>query len=180
MIRRREVIIATGGGFSYFFCHGVGFLTAGLVSFAAPANVAALVYALMAAPALLAAIGLGRLIGTPRIGAANELWGLLVALCWVPVIVTPAGVVLALAHPHFVPLLVASVFGAHLLPTGWLLSSRAYTLAGVLLIVVAAVLYQVMGKGAFHFVGLTGGIAMILGLWLAWRYAAGFSMRVGD
>ena len=180
MIRRREVIIGTGGGFGYLFCHGVGFLTAGLVSFAAPAPAAALVYALVAAPALLAALGLGRIIGTPPIAAGNELWGLLVALYCVPLVAMPAAIVLALAHPHFVPLLVATVFAAHLVPFGWLLSSRVYALGGVLLVALASVLYLAMGKGAFHFVGVIGGLALIVGAWLAWRYAAAFSMRVGD
>lgn len=180
MIRRREVIIGTGGGFTYFFCHGVGFLTAGLVSFAAPAQGAALLYAFVALPALVAALGLARVVGTPPIGAANELWGLLVALYFVPLVAMPAAGVLAVAHPHYAPLLVATVFGAHLVPFGWLLGSRVYGLAGVLLVVLAGVLYVFMGKGAFHFVGLIGGVAMIFGAWLGWRHATGFSMRAGD
>ncbi len=180
MIARRELIISTAGGFPYLFAHGVLLLTAGLVSFAAPAATAALVYAAQAPLAWLGSAALGRMVGAPMLRQARDQRRALASIYAMPLIALPALLVVALQQPHQVPMVLAVVFAAHLLPLGWLLGSIYFVVGGVLVACVTALLYLLMGKGAFHFVGLVVGSGLIVASWFAYRFAERYTMRAGD
>ena len=180
MIRRREVILGTLAGAPYLFWHGITLLTAGLLSFSVPLNLAVSAYAVQPALAVLGARTTGGIAGAAPISAGNDLRRVLRVVLLLPVLGLPLGAWLLVERPHTVPAVVVALIGAHLLPLAWLLHHVMYALGGLVLIAGVAALYLVMGKGAFHFAGLVFGVVLLLGSWPAYAYAERLRRRSGD
>ncbi|MFK7885760.1 MAG: hypothetical protein AB8G16_02755 [Gammaproteobacteria bacterium] len=180
MIRRREILICTNGGFPYLLCHGLTFLCAGLLSFALPAVSAVWAYVAQPVVAMLLLKMLAPTLGVTPIAQSNELRHLLNALMTLPLLLLPLYLVVALQHPHLVPVISASVFAVHLIGFAWLWQHQLYAGVGSALAIVIAALFFLTDRGAFHFAGLTAGVVLLILAGLAYRHAAALSNRAAD
>lgn len=180
MIRRREVILGTLGAAPYLFWHGITLLTAGLLSFAVPLNLAVLAYLAQPFLALGFALATAGIAGAVAISEGNELRPLLRYVLCIPLLSLPLGLALAFEQPHGVPALVATLTGAHLLPMAWLMNHRNYALGGIVVVLGVAALSTTLGRGAFHFVGLVIGVALIGAALPAYGYAQRLPKRSGE
>lgn len=180
MIRRREVILGTLGGAPHLFWHGITLLTAGLLSFAIPLQMAATAYLVQPVLAPVLARLTAPIAGAVPVSRGNELRPLLYFVGALPLLALPLGIVMAFQRPHDVPLVTGTLIGAHLLPAAWLMNHRSYALGGLAIVLAVAALGTTLGRGAFHFVGLVIGAGLIAAALPAFRYAQRMTQRSVD
>ena len=123
---RQEAILSSMAGFPFLLEFAFAWSAAAVVSYWVPREVAPWVYVFQGFPAMPIAIALERRLGYVRPTKPSPLLPLTLQILFVQVVAFPVVLLVWDQAPHYVPVAMAAIVGAHFLPFQWIYQTQLY------------------------------------------------------
>jgi hypothetical protein len=169
---RRHGILSSLAGFPFLLVFGIVWITAGILSYVVPRDVAPWIYVLLGMPAAPVAIAIERRAGYVPPLNPDPLFPLALQLFFVQIAAFPAILLVWNSTPQYLPVAFAALVGGHFLPYQWLYDTKIYGVLGVIVGVGPYVLAVLFGNRALHYTGFLVGAALLAGALAVRAHAA--------
>jgi uncharacterized protein DUF7010 len=168
---RQHAILASLAGFPFLLVFGIVWITAGVLSYLVPREVAPWIYLMLGMPATPVAMAIERRSGYLPSADPDPLVPLVLQVFFVQIVAFPAILLVWDQTPEYVPVAFAAVVGAHFLPFDWIYQTTLYRILGIVVSVAPFVVLIFVRERALHYTGFVVGAALLAGAFVARAHA---------
>jgi uncharacterized protein DUF7010 len=168
---RQHAILASLAGFPFLLVFGIVWITAGVLSYLVPREVAPWIYLMLGMPATPVAMAIERRSGYLPSADPDPLVPLVLQVFFVQIVAFPAILLVWDQTPEYVAVAFAAVVGAHFLPFDWIYQTTLYRILGIVVSVAPFVVLIFVRERALHYTGFVVGAALLAGAFVARAHA---------
>ena len=168
---RQHAILASLAGFPFLLVFGIVWITAGVLSYVVPRDLAPWAYLMLGMPATPIAMAIERRAGYLPPANPDPLVPLVLQVFFVQIVAFPAILLVWDQTPEYVPVAFAAVVGAHFLPFDWIYQTTLYRILGIVVSVAPFVVLIFVREKVLHYTGFVVGAALLIGAFMARAHA---------